>query len=278
VQQPTNQPAVPAPTWRFNEIIDRQIAADTLNRGCDFEEVLGAVPNAEESSDYALGIWTPWRTDFCALSQFLAAPTKPVFPTEDTAYVRPVSLANGTGRQLFIVQEAMGYIALLEFKVGRFRASVLGKHSIFGGVEHRLHHPAGSSLLEVVSTYGNMGAGRGASGEATTTLQLYDLDHDQWLLNAPVGYVETYLGYEDEEGENPSQNLEISRYYRVLNQGRTVVLGYYRVDNTTESPRPHDSTATLPPPLGGNNAAPAAPEPFPPGTYRLVAGRYELAK
>jgi hypothetical protein len=95
-----------------------------------------------------------------------------------------------------------------------------------------------------------------------------------------VGRYETSFGYTDEQGRNVSgQDQEVTRAYRVLDKGRTVVLGKYAIDQNPDLDvrgAATDSFPALPPYLLGSASAP--PEAFPPGTYRLRAGKYQRVK
>jgi hypothetical protein len=100
------------------------------------------------------------------------------------------------------------------------------------------------------------------------------------VLKAPVGRYETSTDYNDEEGRNVTgQEQEVTRAYRVVDQGRTVVLGRYAID---QNPDPEargaatDSFPALPPFLFGSASAP--PKAFPPSTYRFRAGKHQRSK
>ena len=249
-------------------------------RPCGFEDVWQAVPSSATDDDIPLNVWTPWLTDSCLLAEFnfQAAQSSPLDPAEP--YANPIILPNAAGRRLYLVQDAFGGVALLEREATRFRVSRLGNEDGFGGLSYRLHHLSGTTLLELTNRYGAMGAGRGASGSATTYLQVYDVAQDRWLMKTAVGRIETSTGYEDEQGRNVAgQDQEVTREYRVMNQGRTVVLGKFAIDT---NPDPDvrsaatDSFPALPPPLFGSESAP--PDAFPPGTYQLTGGRYRRVR
>ncbi|MBF9141376.1 hypothetical protein [Hymenobacter properus] len=266
---------MPVATWRFSKDIDHRIASDTVGKRCNFDEVIRLLTQQENAD--SLKLRTDWRTDFCALDEFLTVVPPPA-NAEPDPYDKPVALPVAAGRELYIVEGMAGYYVLLEFGKDRYRASILGQKNTFGGLTHQVFARPDTTLLVLTNVDGWMGAGRGATGEATTRLQIYDLERDEWLLDAPVGRYETGLSSETDDGEqSPGQEQNVSRYYRVLNQARTVVLGRYRIDSSSEKPLSKDSTDTMPIGLFGDEP-PVKQEPYPPGTYRLVAGWYQRAE
>lgn len=261
----------------FTDSIDQQIAAAALPPGpearerCEFTRY---VPDDRLDEGECCNDWTPWLTEFYALEEFL--PWGGDSDTTGGRYPRPVLLPNAAGRQLFLAESSeVGSIVLLEFRDGRYRALVLGRHNVFGGVRHRLYRHPDADLLVLENTLGAMGAGRGAGGYADTHLQTYDLRRNRWLLDTHVYLYDTQLGYEDEAGENhEGGNQSIHRYYRVRDRGRTIVLGKYLL-NAGEQVPANPAAFRLrrrPPRLYGRQDADSTD--LPAGTYRLVAGRY----
>lgn len=249
-------------TLDFTDSIDQRIAEAALPPGpearerCEFTRY---VPDDRLDEDECCNAWTPWLTEFCALDEFRGRGE--ASDTTTGRYPRPVPVPNAAGRQLFLAESSeFGPIVLLEFRGGRYRARVLGRHNVFGGIRHRLYGSARAELLLFENTYGHMGAGRGSSGQAVTWLQVYDLRRDQWAFSACIGRTEEYHGYTADDGrEVPSRYFEASRPYTVRDQGRTIVLGRYQ-QHTAEGASPDETMATGP--------------DLPAGTYRLVAGRY----
>ena len=265
----------------FFAAIDRRIRATPAGDSCEFEEqACATIPDDPfEDSTFVFGTWTPWLTNFCYLREILA--DSGAVRTDQDPFARPVPLPNVAGRQLFLLKTAeMRHIVLLEFQQSRFRVTPMGRQSEWGTIEHQLFpHPEGD-LLVLTNTFGYMGMGRGHTGQATTRLQVYDLSHDRWLLSAPVARSESEAGITDDVGDevSPGQDLEISRYYRVADQGRTIVLGYYTAANELDRAKAaQDSLPTMPPALFESDDAPRRPEPWPPGTYHLIDGAYRRA-
>lgn len=192
-------------------------------------------------------------------------------PNTDTAPASPVRVANAAGRALFIVPTDFGGLWLLETQTARYRLCRLGRINEFGGIAYQLCPRQRPRLLVLTNTEGSMGAGRCASGEAHTWLQVYDLAQDKLLLNALLGRYQTTLSCDDAEG----QEVGVARYCRVAPDGQTIVLGYYADDLGEGAPR-RDSAAALPPSIFGAEG-PAATS-YPPGTYHWQAGRYQRAR
>lgn len=285
--QPALSPAsaaLPARFVSFTSVIDRRIkdaseraqpiidslarlqpdyeAARYCDLGETLHELLGAdTEQVDQIRPYVFNQWSPWLTNYCLLHAFLADSAS-VLPTisageRPSGYPRPVHLPTRSARKLYLVGEQQ--VALLEFRPdGAFRGMMLGHANPFGGVEHLLFTQADAELLVLTTVHGNMGAGRCASGESATYLQVYDLLHDQWLLNERVGRSEIMLGgCEDENGaEVGSQELDVTRSYRVRDQGRTLHLGGYTVSGDATDT---DTTSTE----------------LAEGTYRLRQGRYQ---
>ena len=244
-------------------------------RRCDFGETLNdlLVPNKRDFDSewpYVFDRWSPWLTDYCLLNAFLADSARVLAPgprqEPPSSYPRPVRLPSRSGRQLYLAGEQQ--IALLEFRPdGAFRGMMLGHANTFGGVEHHLYPHPDAELLVLTTTHGDMGAGRCASGQSATFLQVYDLLHDQWLLDERVAGSETRLGgCEGENGEEVGgSDWEEERRYEVRDQGRTLRFGSY----TSSGDGPH----IYPDYPDADTATSANPE-LADGTYRLRQGRY----
>jgi hypothetical protein len=247
---------------------------------CDFEAVRASLP-VGENDEAALGQWTPWRIDTCALKELGELPEEATTALpENTAYssswVEPVRVANATGRNLFIVQTNGNYVSLLETQPGRYRACQLGRANELGGLSYQLCPRRRPRLLVLTKVEGYMGHGHCASGESFTRLQVYDLAHDNWLLNAPLGRYQTTLSCENDSGQEvPGRETGVQRYCRVADDGQTILLGYY-ADNLDEGAPVRDSAATMPPSIFGSEAGAAAA--YPPGTYQLRGSRYQRIK
>lgn len=217
--EPTKTPITNAPTKaRAVQPPAPNPAPTAIRSACDFETVLSAIPSGPDNDEIPIGVWTDWRTDVCMLEEFDFQDAVAALASAGKPYDQPIRLPSVAGRQLFIVRDASSYIVLVDLKPNRYRACVLGLQNGFGSVTYQLCHPPGTTLLAVTSAYGRMGAGRGASGSATTYLKLYDLKQDHWLLHTTVGRTETSFGYEDEQGHEVSgKNQDVSRYHRLFN-------------------------------------------------------------
>ncbi|KAA9339268.1 hypothetical protein F0P96_01185 [Hymenobacter busanensis] len=281
----------PLPILSFSAVLDQQIreamqqARPTIEAAaahdpnaeawqrCDFATVLNDTLHFDPAEHTDLrtapfGQWSPWLTDYCLLHEFLVDSTSLAKAGEGT-YARPVRLPTRTGRQLYLAGTEL--LVLLEFRPGAFRGMALAAHNTFGGLTHHFYPHPEAELLVLTAVRGDMGAGRGASGEAITDLQVYDLRHNQWLLNTPVGRYETHFGYTNDNGEDsPSEELDVQRQYKVLDRGRTIWLGAYTVQgNAPDTARVQPQ---LPPDLLGDAADTTGQ--LPAGTYRLQQGQY----
>lgn len=244
-------------------------------RRCDLGETINDLLGAKNEEfdliqPYVCDRWSPWLTDYCLLTAFLADSARVLAPgpreEPPSRYPQPVRLPSRSGRQLYLAGEQQ--IALLEFRPdGAFRGMMLGHANSFGGVEHQLYPHPDAELLVLTTTHGNMGAGRCASGESATYLQIYDLLQDQWLLNERVARSETRLGgCEDENGEQAGgSDWEEARRYAVRDQGRTLRFGPYTSSGDGPTIYPDADTAA-------NALAEMAD-----GTYRLRQARYQRA-
>ena len=161
-------------------------------------------------------------------------------------YTQPVPVPNRESRLLFLVgSEEM---ILLEFRENTFRFVWLGVRTTygFGGeTSHALHYYDDAELLVLQNVNGALGMGRGASGSACTWLQIFDIKHDKWLVNTPIGWYNTRMGYEDENGANQAGGEQtVSRRWQLRAHGRTLRLGGYQVQGKQRDGDEPDSYAT----------------------------------
>ena len=193
--------------------------------------------------------WSAWSTRRGLLSWYL--PHDAHHGLIDT---RPLAtrLPSADGRLLYLVGgDATEWPLLVEFRGALFRYVELG-YDARASVKHQFYHHPDADLLVLTITDGSISK---IYNTETTWLSVLDLRRDRWLLDTVV---ESY--------DNDSWSTQ--RFYQVKDAGRTVVLGPYRDD------KKRYQYATLP----RGKDRPQSTHDLPPGTYHLLAGRYQPAK
>lgn len=195
--------------------------------------------------------WSAWSTRLELLSWYL-----PDDPPKTGAASAPLAtrLPSAEGRRLYLVgEDVVQWPLLVEFRGNFFRYVELGNDSRAGLKYHVFSHPDADLLVltltdGVISKIYNTG---------TTWLSVFDLRRNAWLLDTVV-----------ESWEESDNNWSLQRRYQVRDAGRTLVLGAYRDD------RQRYKYATLP----RAKRLPESRRDLPPGTYHLLAGRYQRAR
>jgi hypothetical protein len=267
-QAPTAPAPVAGPACHgcsFADAIDAQIrAAQTAATSadcCQPENLLRLLPPQPTAGNQDQGYvrskavgWSASSRNYQWLSWCLPAPEarQALRP-----YQQPLRLPSSTGRQLYLSSPG-GFsnpVILVEFEAGRFRLIVLTT-DLAGSVQHAYYRHPDAELLVLTHTDGFQAPGAYAR---TTWLSVFDLRQDQWLLDTVVEADARYTGEQEQYAQ---------RQYRVLDAGRTLVLGRYR--SAARGKYPY---ASLPP----REDRPQMLHDLPPGTYRLLGGRYQPA-
>jgi hypothetical protein len=282
LKRPLSPAALPPPprpvvcdSCYFSEEIDQRIMRDSNAENCSifttFEE---ATHQDIPELNRRITTWTPWLTNFCVLRDYLEPGTG--------TYARPVPLPNRQHRQLFLA--GASEMILVEFAAEKFRFVWLGSRTTYsfgGDTSHALYYYPDAELLVLQNVNGAMGMGRGASGSASTWLQVYDIKQDAWLINTPIEWYNTSVGYTDnDETEHAGGEQTISRKWQLQAHGRTLRLGGYEVVGRKRYDDENEPDGYLAPTLTQQLREAMEEDTtldkyvLPAGTYRLVKGQY----
>ena len=259
----------------FSAEIDQRIAREPNTEDCSiFTTFETATQQQLPELNRRTTRWTPWLTDFCVLRDYLAEGRG--------KYARPVPLPNRANRQLFLA--GASEMILVEFAAEKFRFVWLGSRTTYsfgGDTSHALYYYPDAELLVLQNVNGAMGAGRGASGSASTWLQIFDIKQDAWLINTPIEWYNTSVGYTDsDETDHAGGEQTISRKWQLQAHGRTLRLGGYEVaghkryddENEPDNYQAPKLTQRLREAMEENTTLDKYV--LPAGTYRLVMGQY----
>jgi hypothetical protein len=259
----------------FSKEIDQLIAnAPTAEECSIFTTFEAATHQPTPELNRRTTTWTPWLTDYCVLRDYLDEGTGP--------YARPVPVPNRENRQLFLA--GASDMILVEFTAGKFRFVWLGTRTTYsfgGDTSHALYYYPDAELLVLQNVNGAMGMGRGASGSASTWLQIFDIKQDAWLVNTPIAWYSTSLGYADEDGTDHAGGEQIiSRKWQLRAHGRALRLGGYdvvgrkRYDDENEPDAYRAATLTQQLREAMEDDTTLDKYVLPAGTYRLLRGQY----
>lgn len=267
-------PAPGAPSCHgctFSDYLDLSINTDygltaTSQDSCCEPYLLGVLVPAGEAKEVAPSAadeggqsfllskaigWSAWSTRLGLLSWYLPHTAHPgLADTEPLA----THLPSADGRLLYLVGgDATEWPLLIEFRGYSFRYLQLG-YDARANIRPQLYHHPDADLLVLTITDGAISK---IYNTETTWLSVLDLRRDRWLLDTVV-----------ESWSDDEEDGHLTRRYQVRDRGRTLVLGAYRDTHQKYL------YATLP----HAKNVPQARHDLPPGTYQLLAGRYQLAK
>jgi hypothetical protein len=277
--KPAALPPPPTPvgcgSCYFSKEIDQLIANAPSAGECSlFTTFEAATQQQTPELNRRTTAWTPWLTNYCALRDYLDEGTGP--------YARPVPVPNRENRQLFLAGDSD--MILVEFAAERFRFVWLGIRTTYhfgGDTSHALYYYPDAELLVLQNVNGAMGAGRGASGSASTWLQIFDIKQDAWLINTPIEWYSTSVGYTTEdETDHAGGEQTISRKWQLQAHGRTLRLGGYEVmgrkryDDENEPDSYQAATLTQQLRAAMKEDTTLDKYVLPAGTYRLLKGQY----
>jgi len=259
----------------FSAEIDQRIVRDSQAKDCAIVATFETVTQQQTPElNRRTTRWTPWLADFCVLRDYLDEGTG--------KYARPVPLPNRAKRQLFLA--GASEMILVEFAAKKFRFVWLGSRTTYhfgGDTSHALYYYPDAELLVLQNVNGAMGAGRGASGSATTWLQVFDIKQDAWLVNTPIAWYSTSVGYtDDNDTDYAGGEQTISRKWQLQAQGRTLCLGGYAIVGRKRYDDKNEPDAyrapTLTPRLREAMQDDTTLDKYvlPAGTYHLLEGQY----